>query len=251
MSSTTTNTPRVMTGINEFDRMLDGGLLPESSILVHGAPGIGKTLFGLQYLYEGATRFNEPGLLITFEEFPASLYRDAESVGWPIRDLEKDGRLQIVFTSPEIFLASMQNVGSPIADLIKGSNVKRLVLDSVTMFRRVTRDPLRLRDIYNSLINGLKRERLTSLLTSEDRMQTVSLLEQDKLSFVVDGIILMRYVEVQSAIQRALTILKMRGVNHDRSIRRFEIHKGGIKLLGPFEGLEGILSGSSHKLGKK
>ena len=80
---------RVKTGIAELDAMLGGGLLPGSCVLVQGAPGVGKTVMGLQFLVEGATRFNEPGLLITFEEFPASLYRDAESLGWDLRELEK------------------------------------------------------------------------------------------------------------------------------------------------------------------
>jgi circadian clock protein KaiC len=237
---------RAKTGIDELDRMLDGGLIAGSSILVQGAPGVGKTTLGLQFLYEGATRFDESGALITFEEFPSSLYRDAEALGWDMRDLERKKRLQILFTSPEVFLAGLQSTESPIIDIIQGWNVKRVVLDSVTMFRRVTEDALRLRDIYNSLINGLKRERVTSMLTSEDRMQMVSLQDQGKLGFVVDGIILMRYVEVRSTMQRALTILKMRGINHDRSIRRFEITSGGIKVREPFVGLEGILSGSSH-----
>lgn len=241
---------RIKTGIEGFDKVLDGGFLPNSTILIHGAPGIGKTLFGLQYLYEGATRYKEPGLLITFEEFPASLYRDAESVGWPLRELEKTNQLRIIFTSPEIFLAGMQDSENPFNEYLAGGTIKRMVLDSVTMFRRLSQDPVKLRDIYNTLINALKREGLTSLLTSEDSMQQVSLQGQGKLGFVVDGIILMRYVEVNSTMQRALTVLKMRGINHDRNISRFEIGKGGIKLLGPFQGLEGILSGSSHSRGR-
>lgn len=241
------NSPdRVKTGIDKLDDMLAGGLIRGTTILAQGAPGVGKTTLGLQFLYEGVTRYNEPGLLITFEEFPASLYRDAQSYGWNLRELEQQHKLRLVFTSPEIFLASLQATSSPITDLIQDWNVKRVVLDSVTMFRRVTSDPVRLREIYNGLINGLKRERLTSILTSEDQMQTVSLRQQGMLGFIVDGIMLMRYVEVNSAMQKAIMILKMRGINHDRMIHRFTIEKGGIKIQDPFAGLEGILSGSSH-----
>jgi circadian clock protein KaiC len=217
---------------------------------LQGAPGVGKTTLGLQYLYEGATRYNEPGLLITFEEFPASLYRDAESYGWNLRELEAQRKLRLVFTSPEILLASLQATTSPITDLLQDWNIKRVVLDSVTMFRRVTSDPVELRDIYNHLINGLKRERLTSILTSEDQMQAVSLRQQGMLGFIVDGVILMRYVEVNSAMQKAITVLKMRGINHDRMIHRFVTEKNGIKIMEPFTGLEGLLSGSSHSRGK-
>ena len=78
-------------------------------------------------------------------------------------------------------------------------------------------------------------------------MQTASLHDQGKLGFVVDGILLLRYVEVNSAMQKALTLLKMRGINHERSIRRLEIGPGGIHLKEPFSDLEGILSGNSHQ----
>ena len=237
---------RVRTGIDELDKMLSGGLIRGTTILVQGAPGVGKTTLGLQFLYEGVTKYDEPGLLVTFEEFPASLYRDGEAIGWDLHGLEQQGKLRVVFTSPEIFLASLQATSSPITDLIQDWNVKRVVLDSVTMFRRVTSNPVQLRETYNHLINGLKRERLTCMLTSEDQIQTVSLRQQGMLGFIVDGVILMRYVEVSSAMQKAMTILKMRGIDHDRMIHRFTIEQGGVKIKEPFEGLEGLLSGSSH-----
>jgi len=240
------NSERVKTGIAELDRMLDGGLLAGTNILIQGAPGVGKTTLGLQFLYEGAAQYGEPGLFITFEEFPATLYRDAKSLGWDLRALEDQQKLRIVFTSPEVLLASLQSTDSPITDLIQGWNMKRAVLDTVTVFRHVTADAARLRDIYNNLVNGLKRERLTSMLTCEDRIQKVSLQEQGKLGFIADGIILMRYVEINSAMQKAITILKMRGINHERGIRRFEIGVGGISIKEPFPNLEGILSGNSH-----
>jgi circadian clock protein KaiC len=238
---------RVPSGIPELDKMLDGGFIRGTSVLIQGAPGVGKTTLGLQYLYEGATRYGESGLFITFEEFPAALYRDAASLGWNLRALEEQQRLRIVFTSPEVLLAGLQNAESPITDLIQGWNIKRAALDTVSSFRNVTDDPVRLRDIYNHLVNGLKREGLTSLLSCEDRMQTVSLYGQGKLGFVADGIILMRYVEVNSAMQKAITILKMRGINHERSIRRMEIGPGGIQIKEPFNDLEGILTGNSHQ----
>jgi len=226
--------------------MLGGGFLPRSTILVQGAPGVGKTTLGLQFLYEGATRYDEPGILITFEELPAALYRDAAGLGWDLRELEKKRKLRMAFTSPEVFLAGLQASPGPIAEMVQDWGVQRIVLDNVTMFRRVTEDPFRLRDIYGNLINGLKREQLTSILTCEDRLQTTAAHDAGRLGFVVDGIILMRYVEVNSAMQKALTVLKMRGVNHDRSIRRVDIGAGGIKIREPFAGLEAILSGTSR-----
>ena len=96
---------RVTTGIKGLDEMLGGGFLPGSGVLVRGAPGIGKTSLALPFLIHGATKHNEPGLLITFEEFPSSFYRDAEALGWDLRGIEADGKLHLMFTSPEVFLS--------------------------------------------------------------------------------------------------------------------------------------------------
>ena len=72
--------------------MLFGGFLPQTANLVEGAPGTGKTTIGMQFIYNGITRFDEPGLIITFEEFPQQYYHDAAAFGWDFGKLEKDGK---------------------------------------------------------------------------------------------------------------------------------------------------------------
>jgi circadian clock protein KaiC len=66
---------------------------------------------------------------------------------------------------------------------------------------------------------------------------------------MVDVIILMRYIEIDSAIQRGMVVLKMRGSDHVKEIRRYEIQQGGINVVGVFEGHEAILSGTPHRVG--
>ena len=180
-------TKRVRTGVPGLDDMLHGGFLEGSAVLLQGAPGTGKTTLGLQFLHTGIVKEDEPGLLITFEEFPYSLLRDAQSHRWDLRALEEANKLRIIFTSPNILLSSLQSPSSPLNRTIMNWGVKRIVLDSVSHFTRITRDTQRLRDIYTTVVNGLKREGITSILTSES--STTRLYpEQDKLSYVVDVI---------------------------------------------------------------
>lgn len=127
-------TERVPTGITRLDEMLSGGFVSGSSVLVRGAPGTGKTIFALNYLHHGATARDEAGLFVSFEEFPCSLYRDAESLELDIRALEESGMLTLQFTSPEVFLASLQATDSSLTALIRDRNIQRVVVDSATQF---------------------------------------------------------------------------------------------------------------------
>ena len=239
---------RIATGIPGMDSMLGGGLLEGSATLVSGAPGVGKTTLGLQYLVAGVAQ-GQPGLLVTFEEFPATLARDARSLGWNLPALEAQGQLRIVFTSPEVLLKSLQSPDSPLSETIRLMSPQRAVLDNMAHFQRLTSDTVELRRIYNIMVNALKRERATSILLDEsDRVLGPQSRYRGALPFLADAILLMRYVEVDSTMQRAIAVLKMRGSTHAREIRSFSIGVGGIQVGEPFKGREGILSGNPHRV---
>ncbi len=240
------NQERIPTGVAGLDRMVRGGLLPSSVVLVRGAAGTGKTSLAFQFLIEGARRA-ECGLFITFEEFPGALYRDAESLGLDLRGMEEQGLIQIIFTSPEVLLKSLENPQSIIYRRLMQADVRRAVLDSASHFTRLTDDRLELRRIYTTLVNSLRREGITTLLLSEERRTDSLRAERGALSFLADGIILMRYVEVESEIRRAIVVLKLRGSDHDREIRDYEIRQGGLRVGDVFQGRHGILSGISHR----
>ena len=238
---------RVTTGIKGLDEMLNGGFLPGSMVLVRGAPGTGKTSLALQFLIHGATQCDEPGLFISFEEFPSSLYRDAQALGWDLKALEVSGKLHLIFTSPEVFLASLESPDSRLNRLLLNANIRRLVLDSISHFDRLTGDEQELRRIYATVTDGLRREGVTAMLLGEESRAEYRRAFKGGLSFIVDTIILMRYVEIESAMQRAIVVLKMRGSNHSKAIRRYEIRPGGLRVLGAFEGREGLLSGTPYR----
>jgi len=241
---------RTPLGVPGLDEMLEGGLLTGSVALIQGAPGTGKTTLGTQFLYHGASKADEAGLLVTFEQFPHTLYRDALTHGWNLRELEQEGKLRVVFTSPQVFLSSLQSPISPISSAMRDMAVKRVVIDSVSQFRVLSQNPVELRSYHNHLINGLRREGVTSLLVSEDSGPDFVRGDQGRLAFIVDSVILLRYVEIDSVMQRAIAVLKTRGSDHDKAIRRFEIKRGGITIGDAFQKHEGLLTGSPRRTRK-
>ncbi|MDY7079940.1 MAG: ATPase domain-containing protein [Chloroflexota bacterium] len=240
---------RVKTGIPGLDEMLRGGFLSQTANLIEGAPGTGKTTLGMQFIYHGIMAYGEPGLILTFEEFPQQYYNDAASFGWDFRQMEREDKLRVMMTSPEVTKADLEQVGGRIERLVHEIGVKRVLVDSLSHFERLSEDPVHLRSVVYGFVNALKREGLTTVLTRENP----ALLGEaegtdDAIAFLVDSYTLLRYVEIESTIRKALLVLKMRSSNHDKGIRQFEITSRGVEVRAPFEGREGIMSGSPRRM---
>lgn len=237
---------RVTSGIPNFDEMLGGGFIRESAILLRGAPGTGKTTLGLQFLLEGA-RKDEPGLFISFEEFPQSLYRDAASVGWNLPALEEQGKFKLIFTSPKVLLQSLATPDSNILRSIQQQGIQRVVVDSLTHFTQLIHDDLELRSVYHRVTSAFRREGITALYLAEEMRSDYTSQEKGRLSFVVDTLVMLRYLEIDSAIQRAIVVLKMRSSAHDTSIHSYTIGQHGITIGKRWEGKSGLLSGLTQR----
>lgn len=241
------NSERVPTGITGLDEMLGGGLLFNSIAVIKGAPGTGKSCLGMEFISRGITEFSEPGLIITFEEFPRQLYRDALSIGFDLRGFEREDKLRTIFTTPAVFLREIQQPGGIFDRTIEEVSARRVFVDSMTQLERITQDPVELREIMYTFLNGLLRYDLTAVVTQEDAFITGNMsVAEAGLSYIVDTIIQLRYVEINSNIERALFVLKHRASDHDKRIRRMLITDEGIKVESPFEGREGILSGNPY-----
>lgn len=237
--------PRVTTGVSGLDTMLHGGFISESAVLLRGAPGTGKTTLAFHYLLEGAKQ-GESGLFISFEEFPKSLYRDTSSLGWNLQEYEANGTLRMMFTSPQVLLASLSVPDSPLMRTLMNTDIRRVALDSLTHFTRISSNTHELRNIYSTVVNAFRREGVTAMFLGEETRSDFTNDEKGRLSFIVDCMVMLRYLEIESAIQRAIVVLKMRSSDHDKSIHGYNIGPGGITVGAPLEGRLGLLSGISH-----
>jgi circadian clock protein KaiC len=121
----------VKTGIEGLDDILAGGLLRGSLVLVEGAAGTGKTTLGVEFIYRGATEFDEPGLIVLFEVSPDKLVRDAALFGWDLPALERQGRLKIVFTTRQVFQQEIQQADSLLLDETAAIRARRIFVDGL------------------------------------------------------------------------------------------------------------------------
>ncbi len=157
----------VPTGVPGLDDILSGGLRRGSCTLVEGVPGTGKTTVGLQYLHQGAEHDGEPGLAITFEQFPDQMVQDAAQFGMDFDELERLGMVRLVCTSPDVFLHQLSEVGGLVDRMVLEMKAKRLVIDSASHLAQISDDPRELRSLFYGMVSGLKRAGLTTIITKE------------------------------------------------------------------------------------
>jgi circadian clock protein KaiC len=232
---------RVPTGVPGLDELLGGGLPRGSATIVEGGTGTGKTLLGLHFLLEGA-RVGQPGLLLTLEESPGQLRDIAAAFGWDLATLEAEGRLVIHYTSPSEL--SPDRFLNQARQLVQGRGVRRAVLDSLTSTALGVPSDRRFRELIHSLGRHFQNAGVTLLMTQEvpELLGSVQVSGQG-VSTAADNIIVLRYVEFGGRLERAISVLKARGVNHDNQVHRAVITAQGLRLESPFQGLRGVLTG--------
>jgi len=232
---------KISTGVKGLDKMFEGGIPRGTATLIAGGAGSGKTLLGLHFIVKGIEQ-GEPGVIVNFQETPSQLNTIALGFGWDLRKMEKEGALKLLYSSPVEM--NVDRHTALIQDAVEEMGAKRILIDSLMDIKIATPDKVRYKDYIYSLANFFKSKGVTSMMTNEipELFGSVQLTSYG-ISFISDNVILLRYVEVESAITRALSILKMRGSNHDKDIREFEITSSGIAILKKFEGQEGIMTG--------
>ncbi|MFH1424388.1 MAG: ATPase domain-containing protein [archaeon] len=226
---------RVKTGIPGLDELIEGGFVRDSSILVSGGTGTGKTIFCMQFLYNGATKYNEPGVFLTFEEDRPNLIRDASRFGWDLEKLEKEKKLIVAYEEP-------YNV-EKFADLLEkhvfAIKAKRLVIDSTSVFGMAMENEHEVRMKLFDLMRLLRKLKITAVFTSEILEGSDGLSRFGVEEFVADGVLHMTLIEALS--RRSLTVRKMRGTAHTFKPQVYDIDKNGFTLKDGSQKKSGVL----------
>lgn len=218
---------QISTGIKGLDRILCGGFIAGSSILIEGSPGCGKTTLGVQTIVEGILS-GEPGMILTFEQFPEQIYRDAARFGWDLRAMERENRLRVICTSPQVISDQLLQPSGPIYQLIERLGIKRILIDSFTHFQRITVEETSLRELMFSMINSLKRMGLTVIFTKEMSVKGATGFEE----YLVDTIITLSYQETPTEGRRRLIeVLKSRGHEHLPGKHGFRFASDGLQVF--------------------
>ena len=234
---------RVPTGIGRLDAMLGGkGYYRGSSILVSGTAGTGKSSMAGTFA-DAACRRGEKCLYFAFEEANNQIVRNLRSISVNLGPWLKKGLLQIHAARPtfyglEMHLAAMHK-------LFDEFKPQAVVVDPITNLAIIGSQP-EVRSMLTRLIDYLKMKKITTLFTNLTTSGTDLEHTEAAISSLMDTWLLLRDIELGGERNRALYVLKSRGMAHSNQIREFLITNKGIKLQDVYLGPEGVLTGSSR-----
>lgn len=223
---------RVKTAIPGVDEMTGGGLLEESVVIVAGSPGIGKSNFAMQYLVNGAEKFDEPGVYITVEDTPENIRAYGKDFGWDIEKLEREGKIALV--AQPIYSdnkGGKKEAGKrrheTLGEAIRRVNAKRVVLDSVTLFKYLFQDEISRRVNLLNFIKQVKDSKCTTLMVAEQHESSDQIRYLDE-HFLADGLILLFWSRHRDKNERCFRVVKLRGSKINSDIRPMKITDKGI-----------------------
>ena len=235
---------RVSLGVPALDEMLGGGVPTGYSLLLVGPSGSGKTILATEFLEEGVRR-GEPGVIAAFEKSPNQLLSNR------LNALVEDGSVGVINT--RTLDLSIDEILHDLVTMIKAKNAKRVVIDSLSGFElalsAIFRDNFR--EALYRLIAVLTSMGTTVLMTAElEDRYTVLQFSSYGNAFLADAIIMQRYVELDGQMKRVVSVVKVRGSDHSKDVRFFDID-GGVISVGPrLSGYTGILSGQPVRAGR-
>jgi circadian clock protein KaiC len=228
---------KIRTMIEGFDDISNGGLPVGRTTLVSGTSGTGKTLFAVQFLYNGITRFDEAGIFVTFEESPADIIKNAFSFGWDLQKLIDDGKLFILDASPDpegqevVGNFDLSALIERIQYAIRKYKAKRVSIDSVTaVFQQYDAVSVVRREIFR-LVARLKQVGATTIMTTERVEEYGQVARFGVEEFVSDNVVIVRNVLEGERRRRTIEILKLRGTTHMKGEYPFTITNHGINIF--------------------
>jgi circadian clock protein KaiC len=227
--------PKSPTGIPGMDEITGGGLPKGRPTLVAGAAGCGKTLFAMEFLVNGAVQYSEPGVFVAFEENAEELTQNVASLGFDLRELNKQKKLIIDYVRVE--RSEIEEAGEYDLDglfirlgyAIDSIGAKRVVLDTIEVLFGSLPNQAVLRAELHRLFRWLKSKGVTAVITAERGDGTMTRFGLEE--YVADCVILLDHRVNEQMSTRRLRIVKYRGTLHGTNEYPFLITKDGISVL--------------------
>lgn len=244
---------QVKSGLPALDTLLGGGLSAGSSTLLLGPAGVGKSSMGVQFAVEAARR-GERAVLFEFEESSHALFLRSEGLGIPLRQYVDEGLIEVQHVqageiSPNEFSMMVRAAAENDAD---GRRTSVVLIDSLNGYLNSMPHEKHLMIQLNDILNYLgKRGVVTFLVVAQHGMLGRATIAPLDTSYLADAVILFRYFEADGEVHRAISVVKNRTANHERTIREFSMCDQGLVIGQPLTKFRGVLAGTPDFVGSQ
>lgn len=234
---------KVTTGIPGLDDMLYGGIPDGNQVVIVGGPGAGKTLSCFEFIYKNAL-LGHNGVYISFEEKDNILTSNVKEAFSDFTDIDKliaEKKITVVGEDINSYATGKAVSGEPmyafsrviaeIVSLVSSTGAKRVVIDSLSVFRALIQEKLAYRSLSISLVSILRSMGVTSMLTSELAEYDPNKLKFPPEFFLYDGLVMMHSAVGTEKTRPSIEVLKMRGTNHSHARIPYMIESSGVSLL--------------------
>jgi circadian clock protein KaiC len=237
-------TQRVSSGVPGLDEMLGGkGFYRGSTVLLSGAAGSGKTSLSAHFA-EATCAAGERCLYLALEESLNQVSRNMKSIGIDFKKYLDNGLLKFQAWRPSSFGLEMHLVR--IHKLVEEFAPQAMILDPITNLMNVAADASEVTSVLTRLLDYLKTKQITCFFTSLTHGGSAAEATDVGVSSLVDTWLLVRDLEVNGERNRALYVIKSRGMAHSNQVREFLITSSGVKLIPAYLGSSGVLTGTSR-----
>ena len=235
---------RLSTGVPGLDVLMGGGVPTGDALMLAGPTGTGKSTFGMLFAAAGL-RAGEAVVVAAFEEYPEAYLDRLRAFDIDTDVMIATNKLRVTYLRP--LDLSVDETLAEILASVHETRASRVVIDSLTGFEMALAPAFRqdFRESLYRLVGALTATGTTVYMTHEAVTMSPDLsFTGERVSFITDDILVQRYVEIDGALQKVLSVVKMRRSEHSKEFWRYDITARGAEMGDALAGYRGILTGS-------
>lgn len=239
----------VSSGSREMDRLFGGGLQMGTSLLITGPAGTGKSVLATQYACAAVARGHRVAFYL-FDERLGTFRLRNHGLGLDVRTAMAEGQLDLRQVEPSEL--SPGEFASQIVSAVEREDVRMIVIDSINGYLQSMPEDRLLPIQVHELLSYLAGRGVTCIMTLVQRGIFGSPVDEAaEVSYLADSVVLLRYFEVNGMVRQAVSVVKKRSGDHERTIRECRVQVGGLHLGGPLTDFQGVLTGVPSYVGPK
>jgi circadian clock protein KaiC len=232
---------RLPSGVAELDRLLGGGVEQGTSTLILGPPGAGKSSLATQFVATAAAH-GQSSAMFVFDESRQTLLSRAASLGSDLGPHIESGRVTMQTVDPAEL--SPGELAHAIRSSVERDKAAIVVIDSLNGYMNAMPDERFLTVQLHELLSYLGQMNVaTMLIAAQQGLIGSQMSSPVDATYLADAAILVRYFEAGGQVRQAISVIKKRGGEHERSIREFRLEGGGIRVGEPLARFRGVLTG--------